>query len=98
MCQNGNSTVRKLIALSSILSIGISLFAMSSTLASAQGSQYVDFRILRPSDSTVGSVLVNDRIQGFSKCISLPLQETLVKFPGPEEIMSQDVIRITELS
>jgi hypothetical protein len=94
MDQKGNNIARKITILLSVLSLAISFFAMSPTLTYANGSQYVDFRILRPVSSTVGSVLVTDVTQHFSKCISLPKQEILVPFPGPEEIMSQDVIKI----
>lgn len=94
MYQKGNNIVWRFITLLSVLSLGTSFFAMFPTLTYANGSQYVDLRILRPFSSTVGSVRVTDGTQNFTKCISLPKQEILVPFPGPEEVMSQDSILI----
>src|SRR6476660_8060442 len=94
MYHKWNNIVWRFIALLSVLSLGTSFFAMFPTLTYANGSQYVDLRILRPFSSTVGSVQVVDRTQNFTKCISLPNQGTLVPLPGPEEVMSQDFILI----
>ncbi len=108
MRQKENSLVWRLIALLSVLSIGMSLFAMSSTLTYAAARYPLPVRIFRPFSSTVGAVRVtvtrDNAVIVNPVCIPLPQQQqdpntqlsalVPVKDSSGQELQNQDTIKI----
>lgn len=80
MHQKRNSNAGRFIALFSVISIAISLFALSSTVVYAingPSTFSVTLKILRPTTSTVGSVRITDTDNNSianKECVGLPQQ------------------------
>jgi hypothetical protein len=82
MYQKKNSAAWRIIALLSVLSLGISLLAMSSTLIYAASKDSINLNIWRPDTSRVGAVKVN------GTCQPIVQQHTLVavqSFDNPQQ-------------
>lgn len=91
MFQKRSIVAWRSIALLSVLSIGISFLAMLPTQAYAATHEII--QIIRPTDSTVGSVwIVNNTTHTPPVCITLPQQNVLVRVPGDYDGQDQMLI------
>lgn len=97
MCQSGNNVAWRLIALLSILSIGISLFTIwpTPTYAVRPSLYNLQIFVLRPTSSTVGSVRFSDVDNDTlgKGCLSLSEQNSLTAlgaYPNLDHILIEN--------